>query len=172
MIKMNVYLWLALTLIWATTSFANEYPANNCELFVDRIEARYSGHGNFKINFLVKTINERFGEAKIVEVGALDVVTNQELLVELEGGDNYWRLEMYKPYQSLDYGTIAFFVTTTKGDTFWFPGDYQNIHVTQEMYDTVTKIGNQAWGATSIKTQDFKVQHSKLLSILNPQRCW
>ena len=170
--KINIYLLLVSTLLSTMTSFGAEYAAQHCEIFVDKIEARYSGHGNFKINFLVKTINERFGEAKIIEVGVLDILTHEKHPLELLGGDNYWRFEMYKPYQSSNYGTISFYVTTSDGDTFWFPGDYQNINVTQDMYDLVEKIGSQYWGATSIQTQVPLVQSSELLSILNPAACY
>jgi len=167
----KTFILTTLVLSFSAKLFAGaHYPANHCEIFVDKLEVSRGSHGLIAITPYLKVLRERL-DSDVEEVG----FRNQSTSINHSGTHNYglWtdeKLNSASPigdYWTLPWGLAigsdfgssiyegAFYVRTKNGTTYWAKTDKQeNFVFDYNAWNFLVKFSNfnYSW-KTSVKTQ-------------------
>lgn len=124
--------------IFAPSSFAADYDANYCEIFIDKVEAISGSHGIRRLVLYMKTLNERL-DAEIDEVG-MRYKTSGGYRIYGEDIGKWYNVKMKSFLGATDYFTLslpithdytdpisyqaAFYLRTKNGTTLWLKDRY------------------------------------------------
>lgn len=163
--------------------YAQNFPANHCEVFVDKVATLTGPHQAATVHFFIKTLNSRL-DSPIKEVGFHYHVTTHYSLSPVTSP---WRDEVATVYNyAKDYFYIdlniaheygfndyvgSFYVKTTKGTTYWLKTkDGRDMDVTRSTFDWIVSMQNGLTNSLDPK-QAMATQNSEL-SYFNPQNCY
>lgn len=179
----------------ASTVFAADYRANNCEVFVDKVAAWSGSHGYRGLTLKIKTLNDRLdGAIKMVAFHSM-VHSSPKVLdfcakhPAANGNSNgcpnvgKWISRPAHPHFGSDYFKIdlelkhdynfehvyegVIFVETVKGTRYWLKtGHGGNFFVDENMRSDLIRLGS---GGYYRQGKDMSTADN--FEYLNPSRC-
>ena len=171
------------TLALSNAAFAeNHVPANNCEIFIDKITPYGGSHALRAANVWIKVLPQRLDGA-IVEVGFRNIATgnsgslhlpnswDNRVLQNFAGAQDYFETNF--PISS-DFGAVsyegAFYVKTSNDKYYWAKTNSGNFIFDHSTYDNVMNIKGANYNYSGNIGEAVATQ-SAGMEYYNPSRC-
>ena len=188
----NSLIAIALGLAPQVMQAGENYPANHCEIFVDRVDVNgWGSHGDHGYVFKIKILPERL-DGDVTEVGVRSKAEGHSSgrpvrrdwgnsPLELIGGNDYYKHYIHGNNSFSDIETqFIFYVTTSKGTTYWLNAPEWDSYLTEgdnyviRATNIVTAVRTQcrAEGNSDCFTPSASTRgHGNPLAALNPLGC-